>query len=317
MCTAIMAHGARRLFGRTLDLERSYDETVAATGKNFKWRFLHAGEATSRFALLGTACVWQGTPLYFDAVNEAGLAMAGLNFPAYACYRPPVQGAINLASFELIPYVLGQCCALSEARSLLRRVNITPRSVHPSLPATPLHWMLSDGEGCLVIEPGEDGLHLYDNPYGVLTNSPPFDYHTAHLSSYAALGAAPPENRLCPNVPLAFFSRGMGACGLPGDFSSASRFVRAVFAQNHTLPAEEAEEVERFFHVMDTVSVPRGCILTDEHQAVQTVYTCCMDLDDAAYYYTTCDCRRIRAVHLRHLPTDGETVLELPMAGEG
>ena len=317
MCTAIHTCGARPLFGRTLDLERSYDQAVIATPQNFKWRFLHAGETTPRYALLGTASLWQGMPLYFDAVNHAGLAMAGLNFPAYACYRPSVAGAINLASFELIPYLLSQCSSVREATALLHRINITPDSVSADLPATPLHWMLADAQASLVIEPREDGLHLHDNPYGVLTNSPPFPYHTAHLAAFAALSAAPPENRLCPDAPLAFFSRGMGACGLPGDFSSASRFVRAVFAKSHTLPAEQSMEVDRFFHIMDTVAVPRGCILTEESQAVQTVYTCCYDLADAAYYYTTYDCRRIRAVHLRHLPAGREGVTVFSMAGEG
>lgn len=105
--------------------------------------------------------------------------------------------------------------------------------------------------------------------------------------------------------------------GLPGDWSSASRFVRAVFVKNHTLLVEGGTEVDRFFHVMDTVSVPRGCILTDDGQAVQTIYTCCMDLADATYYYTTYDCRRVRAVSLRHLPSDGEKVAVFSMAGEG
>lgn len=317
MCTAIYTSTPCPLFGRTLDLERSYDQTVTLTPRAFAHHYLRISPPETKQALLGCACVWEGMPLYFDAVNEAGLAMAGLNFPEYARYRPPVPGAINLASYELIPYVLGGCRSVKEALALLQKINVTPDSVHPSLPATPLHWMLADARDCAVVEPREDGLHLYENPYGVLTNSPPFDYHTAHLSSYAALRAAPPENYLCPGVPLAFCSRGMGAVGLPGDFSSASRFVRAVFVKHHTLPAEESRRIDRFFDIMDTVSVPRGCILTEDGQAVQTIYRCCIDLGDAAYYYITCDCRRIRAVHLRHLPLSGDAALTFPMTGEG
>ncbi|MBQ7337370.1 MAG: choloylglycine hydrolase [Clostridia bacterium] len=297
MCTAISHCGERHLFGRTLDLECSYGEQVVITPRNFRLDYLHEAAMPTHAAMIGVACVAAGRPLYYDAINEAGLAMAGLNFPAYARYHAPAAGAYNVASFELIPWVLGQCRTREEALALLRHTNITTDCASDALPATPLHWMVADRSGASVVESVETGTMIYENPFGVLTNSPPFLYHLTHLTDYMQLGAAPAQNRLCPSATLRAYSRGMGAMGLPGDGSSASRFVRAVFAENHTTTVQ-GEEISRFFHVMDAISVPRGCIRTDEGKEVLTLYTSCADTATGQYYFTTYGCRRIRGVSL-------------------
>lgn len=314
MCTAI---SDRTLFGRTLDLECSYGETPLITPEQYSLPFLYEPPLISKHRMVGMACSFEGFPLYYDAVNDAGLAMAALNFPQTAVYHQPKNNHRNLASFELIPYLLGQCSSRSEALRHLRQINITPDSVSPALPATPLHWLLADAEGATAIESTADGLQLYENSVGVLTNSPSFPNQMLHLADFMALDVHPPKNRICPAVPLATYSRGMGALGMPGDWSSASRLVRAVFSKTHTMRGKHAqEEISRFFHIMDTVAQPCGCAVTETGAPIFTVYTSCADLTCGAYYFTTYRNRRIRAVSLWDAPKGSQTLFKLPLGEE-
>lgn len=226
MCTAIRYRG---LAGRTLDLEHSFAEEVVITPRNYMRKFVFEGEILSKYALVGMAYVHLGVPLYYDAVSEAGLYMAALNFPNCARYHEARAGAINLASAELIPYILENSGSLAEAKEVLKRVNITPHSISESLPSTPLHWFLADGRESLSIEPTEKGLEITENPFGVLTNAPNFTYHTTRLADFLHLSTTQPENKKENWQGVSPYSRGMGALGLPGDYSSTSRFVRAAF----------------------------------------------------------------------------------------
>ena len=316
MCTALFESHIRPLFGRTLDLECSFGESVVVTPRGFFLPFRHEPPRASSLAIIGIAREEQGFPLYYDAVNEAGLAIAALNFPTNAVYGAPRPTCHNVASFELIPWLLSQCKTLSEAIQRLKSTVIVSDSFSDAFGATPLHWMLADASGAVTVETTEQGLRLYDNPFGVLTNNPPFPYHTAHLTEFLALDSAFPANRICSDIALSPYSRGMGAMGLPGDYSSASRFVRAVFAKSHTdHGATPQEEISRFFHVMDTVSVPLGCVRTDGGKSVSTVYTSCADLSTAAYYVTTYRSRRIRAFPLSPKALSSQTLLSFPIDG--
>ena len=297
MCTAISDNGCCHLFGRTLDIECSYGEMAVVTPRNFRLAFLHEGAVARHLSIMGIACIRQNVPLYYDAVNEAGLAAAGLNFPSNAVYRAPEEGVHNVASFELIPWVLSQCETLEAAIKLLKKTNITSDCFSPDMPATPLHWLIADKSGAVTVESVAGGLKIYENSFGVLTNNPPFPYHQTSIANFMHLDSRPAQNNLCPSLDLAPYSRGMGAMGLPGDLSSPSRFVRAVFAKNHTAPASvEQDAVSRFFHLMDTVSVPCGCVKTQEGKSVLTVYTSCASTGTFTYYFTTYRNRRIRAV---------------------
>jgi choloylglycine hydrolase len=170
-----------------------------------------------------------------------------------------------------------------------------------------LHWLIADANASLVAEPLERGLTLYDDPWGVLTNAPSFPHHVSRLADYMQLSPSDPHNRLCPEIPMQVYANGLGAMGLPGDFSSASRFVRAVFASGNTRREDTKKgSINRFFHVMDTVSVPNGCILRGDGKPIRTVYTSCMDAQRMRYYYTTYDSRGIRCVAPAQAALDGE-----------
>ena len=314
MCTAVSFLQGDHYFGRTLDLEYSYHETVTVAPRNYPFRFRGGVTLNNHYALIGVAHVEEGYPLYYDAANEKGLGMAGLNFPVSTRYGKPVSGKDNIAPFEFIPWVLGRCASLSEARRLLERVNLTDEAFSEKFPPAPLHWMVADRSGSLVVECREGEVRLHENPVCVLTNEPPFPVQMWNLSRYMGLSAQPMVNRMAPEVDLQTDSRGMGAVGLPGDQSSSSRFVRAAFVRCNSRCGEgEGERFSQFFHILGSVTQSRGCNRVEDGKSVITVYSSCCNTDRGIYCYRTYDGSHTHAVDLHRENLDGETLSVYPM----
>ena len=187
MCTAATYQTRDFYFGRTLDYEFSYGDEVTITPRGYTFAFRHAGRLDHPYAIIGMAHVAQDYPLYYDAMNEKGLCMAGLNFVGNAAYANVIPGRENVAQFELIPYLLGQCASVAEARDRLARLQLVGTPFSAQLPAAQLHWLLADQHQAVVIESMADGLHIYDNPVGVLTNNPPFPQQLFQLNNYMSL----------------------------------------------------------------------------------------------------------------------------------
>ncbi len=306
MCTAATYHTKDHYFGRTLDYEVSYGEEVVVTPRNYPFHFRHMGSLNSHYAIIGMATVAGGCPLYYDAVNEKGLGIAGLNFPGNADYKPLAEGKDNVATFELIPWLLGQCATVGEARGLLERMNLADTPFGPQFPVSPLHWILTDLEGAITVESVREGIRIYDNPVGILTNNPPFDYQMTNLTNYMSLSTEPPENHFSDRLELTPYSRGMGMLGMPGDLSSASRFVRAAFTKLHALSGEtESESVSQFFHILGSVEQPRGCVHMGEGKYEITIYTSCCNMERGIYYYTTYENSQITGIDMHRENLDG------------
>lgn len=309
MCTAISLNNGNHYFGRNLDLEGSFGEGVVVTPRNYVYNFRRAGSASGT-AIIGMAIVQENFPLYFDGVNEYGLGMAGLNFPQNAAYLSEKQGYENVTPFEIIPYVLCRCKSVEEAKKLLSNVNIVNIPFSERFPLTPLHWIISDKNSSIVAEPCADGLKVYDNPVNVLTNNPPFPVQLARLNDYINLSPYEAENRFCTSVELSRYSRGMGAMGLPGDWSSASRFVRAVFTLSNLVAGTgEEESVSAFFHTLNAVAMPRGCVRLKEGVYEETVYSSCCNTDKGIYYYTTYSNPSINCVNIHSCDLCGNVPL--------
>ena len=190
MCTAVIYQN--RYFGRNLDFDRSFGESVVLTPRHFPFPEI---ALQSHYAILGMAHVSENYPLYYDGMNEKGLAMAGLLFSGNAVYQEPTEGKENIPSWAFIPWILGQCESVSEAENLLENLNLTDIPFCESLPPSALHWMIADRERSIVVESTEEGLQVYQNPVGVLTNNPPFPFHLKNLQQYLNLTAEEPENR--------------------------------------------------------------------------------------------------------------------------
>lgn len=255
MCTAASYKTDNFYFGRTLDYEMSYGEEIVIMPRNFPLKFRHIGKLSEHYAIIGTAHVAGGCPLFYDGANEKGLAMAGLNFVGNAYYFDNAAEKDNIPQFEFIPWILSKCADLNEAKALLGRINITNEPFSPQLPTAQLHWIISDKTGSIVVESVKDGLKIYDDPVGVLTNNPPFDRQLFNLNNYMHLSPKDPSNTFSDALDLTTYSRGMGGLGLPGDLSSQSRFVRCAFVKmNSRSGSGEAESVSQFFHILGSCS---------------------------------------------------------------
>ncbi|MBR1970445.1 MAG: choloylglycine hydrolase [Clostridia bacterium] len=298
MCTAIAANVNGLYFGRNLDFEYDFGERITITPRNYVFSFKNGESLTNHFTIIGMSLVEKDYPLYFDAFNEKGLAMAGLNFPGNAFYNKPIKGKQNIASFELIPYILSKCANVIEAEAVFSEINITDDAFSDKLKPTPLHWIISDNVSSIVLEQTADGVKVHKNEIGVLTNNPEFDYQLFNLNNYMSVSQKEPENLFSNNVELIKYSRGMGAIGLPGDLSSMSRFVRASFFKlNSQWGNKEEEIVSQFFRLLYSVyQIKGGAMVGDKCE--MTHYSSCCNTKRGIYYYTTYNNSAINAVNI-------------------
>ena len=310
MCTAVAYKTKDHYFGRNLDLEYSYHETVTITPRNYHFRFRNTEDMKTHHAIIGMAYVVDSYPLYYDATNEKGLSMAALNFPDNAVYQAVKKDKLNVASYELIAWILSRFQSVDEVVKMLDEVNITNQCFNDELPTSPLHFMICDKERSIVLEPMTTGLMVYDNPVNVLTNNPPFLYHITNLNNYMSLTNETPKNNFSEKLPLSQYSRGMGSLGLPGDLSSASRFVRAAFTTLNSVSGEKEEEsVSQFFHILNSVYQQRGCVKMDKGIYEKTVYSSCCNTDKGIYYYTTYENSQIAAVDMHKENLNGKELI--------
>lgn len=317
MCTAISYKAQEHYFGRNLDMEYSYEESVVITPRHYTFKFRKEREFPKHYAIIGMAYIQDEYPLYYDATNEKGLSMASLSFPGNAVYKSDKNDKYNIAPFEIIPWVLCQCSSVQESRNLLDKTNLVKIAYNKSLPLTALHFMISDQYETIVAEPMEDGLHIYTNPVKVLTNNPSFPYQIYNLNNYMSLSKKEPMNHFAKELPLENHSRGMGALGLPGDLSSASRFVRAAFVKWNSLAGEtEEQNVSQFFHVLGAVEQQKGCVQIEKGEFEYTVYSSCCNTDKGIYYYKTYNNSQITAVDMHKENLDGKVLKAYPLNKE-
>ena len=263
----------------------------------------------------GNICAWYAEDGIHLAKGSSAIdSPRGLNFVGNAVYHPAQDGKSNVAQFELIPWLLGSCATLAEVRTLLAKTNIVNIPFSEQLPLAQLHWLIADKTGSIVVESTADGLHIYDNPVGVLTNNPPFPQQLFALNNYRALSPRTPAVAFADGLDLPVYSRGLGALGLPGDLSSQSRFVRAAFVRmNAKSGSSEAESVGQFFHILHAVEQQRGCCELDGGKYEITLYTSCCNADRGIYYYTTYGNHQITAVDMHRENLDGDRLVRYPL----
>lgn len=314
MCTAATYKTKDFYFGRTLDYEFSYGEEIVVMPRNFPIAFRHMGEMKHHYAMIGMAHLAGNFPLFYDAINEKGLGMAGLNFVGNADYKPFAPGKDNVAPFEFIAWILSQCSSVKEARLLLDKINLVNTPFSDQLPLAQLHWIIADSEEAITVESVKEGLKVYDNPAGVMTNNPPFDAQMHNLSNFMNLSPKSPSNQFSDKLNLATYSRGMGALGLPGDLSSQSRFVRVAFVKLNSISGDsESESVSQFFHILGAVDQQKGCCDVGEEKYEYTIYTSCCNASKGIYYYTTYENHQISGVDMHRENLEGESLVQYPL----
>lgn len=317
MCTAATYKTKDFYFGRTLDYEFSYGDEVTITPRNYPFHFIEKGNIEVHYAIIGMAYVIENYPLYYDAINEKGLAIAGLNFMGNAYYHEKIERKDNITQFELIPWILSQCSTVKEARVLMENMNLLNKSFNDDLPLAQLHWIISDKNESITVESVKEGIKIYDNPVGVLTNNPTFDKQMFALNNYMHLSTKEPENQFSKDLNLKTYSRGMGAIGLPGDLSSQSRFVRTAFVKMNSISSEEeTESVSQFFHILNSVDQQRGCCKLEDGKYEITIYTSCCNTNKGIYYYTAYNNHQITAVDMCKENLDSKELIRYPLIKE-
>ena len=309
MCTAATYKTRDFYMGRTLDYEFSYGDEITVTPRNYVFSLRHSKKLENHYAIIGMAHISGDYPLYYDAMNEKGLGIAGLNFVGNATYKPVnlETSKKQITQFELIPFILGTCASLKEAKEALENMDLVDTPFSPQLPVGSLHWLIADETGSITVEAVKEGLMIYDNPAGVLTNNPPFPQQMFQLNNYMHLSPRQPVNTFSKDLPLNTYSRGMGALGLPGDLSSSSRFVRASYVKmNSRCSGDEHSSVSQFFHILGSVDQQRGCCEVAEGKYEITLYTSCCNATKGIYYYTTYDNHQISAVDMHKTDLNGQ-----------
>lgn len=318
MCTSIAMNTEDFYFGRTMDIEYSFGENVVFTPRNYSLSFRRNDTLHRHYAMLGMASVRDDYPLYAEAVNERGLCIAALNFPDNAYYSPkedPVKQ--NVSPFELIPWLCAKCASVTDVKQLLSATHLVDIPFNDSLPLAPLHWHIADQQHSIVLESTINGMEIYDNPVGVLTNNPGFHFQTTNLCQYMNLTTTCPQNCFSNIKSLVPFGQGLGSFGLPGDYSPASRFVKAAYlSMNSVCEKDEMSSVSQLFHILDSVSMIRGSVVTNQKLYDTTTYVCCMNATKGRYYYKTYGNSQLNAVDLHHENLDAGTLKTYPLATE-
>ena len=300
MCTAVRFTDdqGNMFFGRNLDWSFDYGQTVLRTPGDaaVPAAFERPDDSARGHDVIGVGITALGVPLYFDCANDAGLAVAGLNFPQSARYAAdPVDGSVNVAAYEFPYWVARNFGSVAEARVALAGVTVVAKAVSDKLPVANLHWIVADATGAIVAECMEDGLRVWEDDVDVLTNEPNFGWHRQNLRNYLTLTDADPAPASWGGAELRAFGSGEGLRGVPGDYSGPSRFVKVAFVNAH-YPVQTGEKgnVTRLFRTLGSVAVPEGCARMADGSYEKTLYTSGFSAATRSYYYATYDDPQIR-----------------------
>lgn len=314
MCTglALETKDGLHLFGRNMDIEYSFNQSIIFIPRNFKCvNKSNKKELTTKYAVLGMGTIFDDYPTFADGMNEKGLGCAGLNFPVYVSYsKEDIEGKTNIPVYNFLLWVLANFSSVEEVKEALKNANIVDIPISENIPNTTLHWMISDITGkSIVVEQTKEKLNVFDNNIGVLTNSPTFDWHVANLNQYVSLRYNQvPEFKL-GDQSLTALGQGTGLVGLPGDFTPASRFVRVAFLRDAMIKNDkDSIDLIEFFHILNNVAMVRGSTRTVEEKSDLTQYTSCMCLEKGIYYYNTYENNQINAIDMNKENLDGNEI---------
>jgi len=243
-----------------------------------------------------------------DGVNEQGLYLGCFYFAGFASYTKltPENQSRAVSSEELGNFILGSFANIEEMIVGLKDITLVGSFIEDIQGEAPFHYAVTDKSGrSVVIEYTKDGLQIFENTVNAVCNNPTYDWHLTNLRNYVNLapdnskGFALNGNKYTP------LGEGTGMLGLPGDYTSPSRFVRATAFVNTTLPSKDAEEgIFRAFHVLNAFDIPKGAVRQPTPDGVHTdytVWTSAVDTKNAIYYYKTYKNQSIKKVVLKDL----------------
>ncbi|MBP3240994.1 MAG: choloylglycine hydrolase [Oribacterium sp.] len=310
MCTAVRFSDDKgnMYLGRNLDWSVGYGQKVVITPKAYVLNSAFQGKLSIKYPLIGMGIVQEGIPLYFDCGNDAGLSIAGLNFPGYAQYEPaPVEGKTNIAAYEFPLWICMNFSTIDEVEKALETVAIVAWSINEKYPVSMLHWIIGDVKRSIVVEYTKNHMEVYKNDVDVLTNQPGFEWHRENLRNYMNLDSDMPEKVVWKDVKMTPFGSGSMMRGLPGDYYSTSRFVRAAYLNNHyPVKSNEDENVSRMFHTLSGVAMIDGAAEMHDGMYEKTIYTGGFSSATDTYYFNTYEDPAIKSVHMKDYDLNGK-----------
>lgn len=318
MCTAMVMNTLEgdSYFGRTMDFSYPLEPELYYVPKGYEWNnVLNTHRIRCQYSFMGIG--QDISPIAFaDGVNEMGFGAAVLYFPGYAGYdTPDLQdpSVPSIAAIELTGFLLGLSASVEQAASILRTIRIVGVEDPVTSSIAPLHWLIADQSGaCMVVEKTAEGLNLMDNPIGVLSNSPDFQWHMTNLRNYMNVMPYQYQEIQWDSVKLTPFGQGAGAMGLPGDFTPPSRFVRTAYAKSHAAaPSGREDAVVTCLHIMEGVSIPRGNVVTMRGTDDYTQYTAFSSLSTGEYYFKTYNNSGITAVKMPDSHNGAQEIVSL------
>ena len=318
MCTAInfLNQQHENVFGRTMDFHYILDPRLAVFPAGSTWENTLGRQLTDRYAVAGISRHFKNLYVLFDGVNEKGLAGGALYFKGYADFPPFSQQSskAQVPALDFLHYVLGLCASLDDLRELLADITLVGLQDKLTGTGAPLHWIFTDLSGkSLVVEQTRQGLNAYENPVGVLTNSPDFSWQMTNLRSY--IGAAPEQTEQADwgGFRMEPFGQAAGTSVLPGGYTPPARFVRTAFQKLHMVQPETMQEaIVEGFHILEGVTLPNGVVKTANGTFDYTQYTSMIDLPNKVYYFKTYENPQIIQVDLKPVWASGEqTVRDL------
>ncbi len=306
MCTALtlMTDQKEVFFGRSMDFSYAIEPGVFAVPEAFEWSdILGNAKFQNKYRFIGIGQeldLGQGAEkklVFVDGVNQEGFAAATLYFPGYAHYSSAAEnvGKPALAALEVVHYLLGQCSSVDEVEDAIRSVEIISVENSVTKMDTPLHWIATDKSGkCIVIEQTKKGLDVWDNPVGVLTNSPDFNWHLTNLRNYMNASTQQDAHVQWADATLTPFGNASGTDVLPGGYTPPARFVRTAFQRAHAqIPKSREEAVTMCFHLIENVMIPKGIVITNNDTVDFTRYVSFMNTQTCEYFFKTYDNNQI------------------------
>lgn len=292
MCTGIRftSNKGEMYFGRNLDWSVPYGQKVVITPKGYKYSSAFLGEMTPKNgAVIGMAIVVANKPLYFDCANEAGLAIAGLNFPGYAAYEKTiVDGKTNVAAYEFPLWVVMNFKSVDEVEEALKGTAIVAQPINDQYPVSELHFIIGDAKRSIIVEYTEKGMEIFRNDVDVLTNQPGYNWHKENLRNYMNLFSQMPKEVKWGQATMTAFGSGSLMRGIPGDYYSPSRFIRVAYLNTHYPDKDsEDENVSRLFHTLAGVAMIDGAAQMGDGKSELTIYTGGYSTATKTYYYNT------------------------------
>lgn len=311
------------LFGRNFDFNRIAGQTrITYVPRDTAYHtylededFTKEGKHHAAYATLGTGLLLSpSVPILYEGINEKGLMGAQLYYRGFAHFDKQAKpGTHPLQPPFLVYHLLAQCASVEEAADLLcTQYSLVARPLLGSVP--PLHWTFTDRSGeTMVIEPDKDGLHIHRKTMGVMTNSPNYAWHRLNLLNYAGIQDADYDTLELNGDKLEQYFSGSGAQGLPGDWSSPSRFIRLAFLRQYAEKGQNEEEgIAYLMHLMQSVAFPLGMVrvtqpghITKHDTGVvpydYTIYTSSMCAESLRFYWVTYENQQVQCASLRDL----------------